>query len=413
MKKVLKLNARSVVEVKDGGECQCVKLNFQVYKDGKPNFGSHVIIYRREETGYVFDYDEWEYFDCLLPREDEIIFDGELEIDNTFCEYTDYNVEVGKTYVYWIGRESFGKYLTGPAPITVRDRRVWWHFDEVLEKTYALQKEFPEQITLEQVGNTVFGKPLVAIFAGDRTKPVVACVGTVHAGEAGPEILLPLVRELVSEQSELLKSCCLAILPTVNADVREKMVNGAPWYLRTNAAGVDINRNFDADWDVIDYSYNLSSADYRSPTYRGPYPNSEPEVRAVLRFLELAAPRVLFSFHGPCSVTAEGMIVSKCANGDDAYLAMANEIKQVYSDHFRDAIEFPKRENYTAGIACSAGSIPTYLYLRGIPAFDLELSGDLHMLDGSIRGNTTPEMVALMVQAHKAGLISMLKRYGK
>ncbi len=413
MKKVLKLKARSVVEVKDGNECQCVKVHFQVYKDGKPNFGSHVIIYRREETGYVFDYDEWEYFDCTLPREDEIIFNGELEIDNTFCEYTDYDVEVGKTYVYWVGRVSYGEYLTGPVPVTVRNRHVWWHFDEVLEKTYALQKDFPNDITLEQVGNTVFGKPLVAVFAGDRSKKTVACIGAVHAGESGPEILLPLVRELVEERRDLLQDCCLAILPVVNADMRERMVDGAPWYLRTNAAGVDINRNLDADWDLIDYSYNLSSADYRSPTYRGPHPVSEPEVRAVLRFLELADPSVLFSFHGPCSVTAEGMIVTKSAKGDDAYLTVANEIKQIYSDRFRDAIEFPKRENYTAGLASSAGSIPTYLYHCGIPAFDLELSGDLHMLDGSIRGNTTPEMISLMVQAHKAGLISMLERYGK
>jgi len=411
MKKVLKLNARSVVEVKDGGECQCVKLNFQVYKDGKPNFGSHVIIYRREETGYVFDYDEWEYFDCLLPREDEIVFDGELEIDNTFCEYTDYDVEVGKTYVYWVGRERFGEYLTGPAPVTVRDRRVWWHFDEILEKTYALQKDFPNDVTLEQVGNTVYGKPLVAAYVGNR-KNLIACVGAVHAGESGPEILLPLVRELLTEHHELLERCGMAILPVVNADMREKMVDGAPWYIRTNAVGVDLNRNFDADWELIDYSYNLSSADYRSPTYRGPYPNSEPEVRALIKLMESAAPRALFSFHFLCSITADGLIVSKSAKDDVPYLADADEVKQIYSDSFRDAIGAQRRENYKAGIVCSAGSLPTYMYRKhGIPAFDLEISGDLDMLMDCKRDQTTPEMVDIARRGHKDGLIKMLERY--
>ena len=204
----------------------------------------------------------------------------------------------------------------------------------------------------------------------------------------------------------------MAILPVVNADMREKMVDGAPWYIRTNAVGVDLNRNFDADWELIDYSYNLSSADYRSPTYRGPYPNSEPEVRALIKLMESAAPRALFSFHFLCSITADGLIVSKSAKDDAPYLADADEVKQIYSDSFRDAIGAQRRENYKAGIVCSAGSLPTYMYRKhGIPAFDLEISGDLDMLMDCKRDQTTPEMVDIARRGHKDGLIKMLERY--
>ena len=205
MKKVLKLAAKSALDTKDGKECQCVKISFQYYKEGHQNDGKNVIIYRREEPKYVFDYDEWEYFDCLLPRREDIIFNGHLEEKNTFCEYVDYDVRPGHVYVYWVGKGSFGKALTGPAPVKVRDRRVWWHFDEILAKTYALKRDFPD-ITLEEVGKTVHGKPLVAIFAGNREN-MIACTGAVHAGESGPEILLTALREILTESPDSLDGC--------------------------------------------------------------------------------------------------------------------------------------------------------------------------------------------------------------
>ena len=61
-KKVLKLFAVSSVKEVMGEQKQCVKISFQNYKDGYSDDGSDIIIYRREEPGYIFDYDEKEYY---------------------------------------------------------------------------------------------------------------------------------------------------------------------------------------------------------------------------------------------------------------------------------------------------------------------------------------------------------------
>lgn len=409
MKKVLKLVAKSTVGAKDGKECQCVKISFQYYKEGHPNDGKPVIIYRREEPKYIFDYEEWEYFDCLLPRREDIIFKGHLEEKNTFCEYVDYDVKPGRVYAYWVGKESFGKAITGPAPVKVRDRRVWWHFDEILEKTYALKCDFPS-IDLKEVGKTVHGKPLIAIFAGNREN-MIACTGAVHAGESGPEILLTAIREILTEKPESLEKCGIAILPVVNADMREVMVNGAPWYIRKNANGVDLNRNFDANWQTVDYSYGLISTDPNSPTYRGPYPNSEPEVQAVISFIELVKPRAVFSYHWLCSISSDKMLGASSAKDDKEYLDRLNKISLEYSTAFRGGMgAAPRLENETP-LICSCGSLPNWLHARGVVCFDMEMSADLPTLATAKKDKSTPKMLKSVVSGHKAGLLKMTEYF--
>lgn len=55
-----------------------------------------------------------------------------------------------------------------------------------------------------------------------------------------------------------------------------------------NARGVDLNRNFPAGWRDLDGNYES-----------GPRPRSEPETRAVLRFLRRVNPDRTISLHQP------------------------------------------------------------------------------------------------------------------
>lgn len=64
---------------------------------------------------------------------------------------------------------------------------------------------------------------------------------------------------------------------------------------RRNARDVDLNRNFPNNWVDLD-------GDYES----GPRPASEPESRAVMRFLRDIRPRWILSFHQPCHGTMTG-----------------------------------------------------------------------------------------------------------
>lgn len=410
MKKVLKFNAKTQID--DKTNKQYVNLVFQTYKDGKTNFGGRVIIYRREESGYVYDYDEGEYFDCLLPTENDIIFNGELPIDNTFSEYRDYDVEVGKVYAYWVGRESVGKFLTGPIAIKVRDLRVWWHFDTIVEKCYELQNSF-NKVTIKNYGSTVLGKPLNAVLVGNQQN-VIACVGAIHGGESGPEILLTAVKEILTEKRELLDKCGLAIMPVVNADMREKMTSGTPWYIRANLVGVDLNRNFNANWQIEDKSYNLSSADYRSPTYRGINPESEPETKAVVNFINEVDPKVIFSYHCLSSVSADELLSAKSAKNDTLYMMLSNIIAEIYSDGYREAVNYPLKEDKSIKSFSSSGSLPEFAYAKGIPAFDLEICLDYEdMLNRCRTDTTTVETLEFATRGHKNALIKILEYFSK
>ena len=59
---------------------------------------------------------------------------------------------------------------------------------------------------------------------------------------------------------------------------------------QANARGVDINHNFNADWNSI--------CDGPAPTkYGGPYPESEPETRAIVNLLQKTEPELFIAFH--------------------------------------------------------------------------------------------------------------------
>jgi hypothetical protein len=411
MKKVQKLFAKCVTEEINGHNVPCVKLNFQVHADDNPpRIGTQsVIIYRREEPDFVYGRDESEYFEGLVPTENDIIFRGDIEVLNTFSEYSDYDIEIGKVYAYWVGRTNVGELVSSPRPIKVRDGYIWWSFDKIQKKIEEL-KVF-EGVTVKEMGKTVLGKPLNAIFVGNPENRI-ACIGAVHAGESGPEILLSVLKRLLSESPEVFDGCGIAVMPVVNADMREKMVLGDPWYNRLNFVGVDLNRNFDASWELVDTSYNLSSDDYRSPNYRGPKPNSEPETQAVIRFIKEASPKMAFAYHYMSSITGDRLLSTQIADGDEAYRSICNGISRAYSDAFRDGMKEGRATNTDTVFACTGGSFASYVYEKfGIPAFDVETSVTdlLEMKARCTHDKTTREDLDKTVDGHENALRHILK----
>lgn len=327
-------------------------------------------IWRANLPGFRFGQDYDEYFHGLRWQDAEVIFEGPLSaLNNRKFEFTDERVELGRTYAYWVATDR-GDLPTGPAAVKVRDRRVWWTWEEVQRRLDRLAAEFPGAVELRPVGHTVQGRPLRALIAGNRER-VLVLVGSVHAGEAGAELLIPAFEHVVRNRRALLDRVGLAVLPCVNADQRQRLALGYPPYLRTNANGVDLNRNFPADWETINYAYGLVTSDPEGMTYRGATPASEPETQAVMRLIEEIKPAAVVSFHHLAAITGSVFLCSGCAAKDDTYLARCRPLNRAY----RTALAPPDLEKKPVAVTagCSSGSLPTWVFQRfGVPAFDAE-----------------------------------------
>jgi len=327
-------------------------------------------IWRADLPGFRFGQDYDEFFNGLRWQDARLIFEGPFSaLNNRKFEFADERVEPGQTYAYWVATDR-GDLPTGPAAVKVRDPRVWWTWEEVQRRLDRLAAGFPGVVELRPVGQTVQGRPLRALIAGNRGH-VLVLLGSVHAGEAGAELLIPAFEHVVRNRRALLDRVGLAVLPCVNADQRQRLALGHPPYLRTNANGVDLNRNFPADWETVHYGYGLITSDPESMTYRGATSGSEPETQAVMRLLEKLKPAAVVAFHHLASITGSSFLCSAAAAKNEPYLARCRPLNRAY----RAALAPPDLEKKPVAVAagCTSGSLPTWVFQRfGVPAFDAE-----------------------------------------
>jgi hypothetical protein len=291
----------------------------------------------------------------------------------------------------------------GPAPVRVTDPDVWWTFDRIQSTMDELERDCGAKV--ETYGSTCFGRSLRAARLGAKGR-CIALVGLIHAGESGPELVLPAARKLAEENADLLQRVGIAVLPVVNADERERLAFGCSWYLRVNSAGVDLNRNFPAGWEEVHYGYGLISSDPDAGTYRGPAPLSEPEARAVEAFMKANRPEAMFAYHWLASITGAGLLGPTMAEGDEAYLNSCKRMSTAYGRGFHDD---PERE-HGFGLGTTGGSLPTWCYREfNIPAFDLESSGSFEGENAARKGLTTAEMVREYSERHYNAIRAVLE----
>lgn len=374
-----------------------------VYQSKSMPLDTIFTIYRKEEPGFAFGLDYEEYFDSSEINDADKIYQGTLEL---FYKrryfFTDNTAKIGMTYCYWVSAGSEHPPF-GPCYVKVRDDAVWWPHEKVLSTINQLAMDFKELVTVNEYGFTTMKKPLKGLIVGNSHHPI-ALVGTIHAGESGPELMLPALRRLLENDAELLSKIGIAALPTVNVDSRERMVQGEPQYIRTNPCGVDINRNFDADWNTVDYSYGYDTSEHGGQTYRGPFPNSEEETKAVIRFIEEVKPCAVFSFHYLASVCDDAFFTANSAKGDTDYIKSCQKMIDYYKSGFRNNASVADLD-----YICTDGSLPAYIYRQyGIPCFDLEFTGDE---EGCCCRNdhTTKEVIELYQQRHYQGLRNLIR----
>jgi protein MpaA len=126
------------------------------------------------------------------------------------------------------------------------------------------------------VGHSVDGRKITAYHLGDPGTKKVMLISVMHGNEPAPRrILMNLV------DGAPVHGIDLWLVPVYNPD-------GLARDTRRNAHDVDLNRNYPYKWIRQGGNYNS-----------GPKPASEPETRAMMRFLTKVNPAYVLSFHQP------------------------------------------------------------------------------------------------------------------
>ncbi len=131
-------------------------------------------------------------------------------------------------------------------------------------------------LSKRRLGESVQGRSIMAYRLGDKSDFRVVLIATMHGNEARPRRIL-----LSLKNGASISGVDLWVVPTYNPD-------GLAAGTRKNAHGVDLNRNYPYRWAELDGNYES-----------GPAPKSEPETRAMIRFLKDVRPDRILSFHQP------------------------------------------------------------------------------------------------------------------
>lgn len=141
----------------------------------------------------------------------------------------------------------------------------------------SLNPDRPAVIGVRVIGHSVRDRKIYAFHVGQpRADTKVVIMAAMHGNELAAQRTIRTLRD-----GHPIRGVNLWLVPTYNPD-------GAARHDRQNARSVDLNRNYPRRWKPL-------TGDY----YSGPRPASEPETRAMMRFLDRVDPDYVISFHQP------------------------------------------------------------------------------------------------------------------
>jgi predicted deacylase len=187
--------------------------------------------------------------------------------------------------------------------------------EELLAEVTRYAQGAGTRACVEAAGTTVEGRSILAVRVAapgrtpDVQRPQALVLGNIHGNEViGSELGLDIVRELCAAEAEpaaqaLLDLADVTVVAAINLDARARTVatlcHGrwarAP---RTNAHGVDLNRNFPFPQGARDVWHPLAGSRFPwMPWYRGTGAFSEPESQAVRTLAEALRPAAAVNLH--------------------------------------------------------------------------------------------------------------------
>jgi len=379
----------------------------------------HVLV--REDVSSIWVPTMVDNLNALNVEEQELVFDGVLDPDAS-GKYTfiDTNVVVYDNYAYWVLANHSGEYL-GPLMLKVWHPDVLYSKDRIDRELGDLAATYPEKAKLVTFGYTCHGSPLKGLVVGN-TNNLIGIEGGIHPGETGGAIQLHILSSMLQNNVDLLEKVGLVVLPVVNADSRAVQVAGWPGYIRKNMRGknlpvedgvpsldlfeqngcVDLNRNFDANWETVVYKYNFSTDDPNGNTYRGEAPFSEPELCAVTNLMSRYRPKVFFDIH------QGGSRMAKLFGGDIDLNRHLDFFAKAFSEGF--FFDEPDKSGQVNAVneSLSPGSCHDYCYKIGLPGFAMEVQwNDKEEFQNSFKFKQTAEDKAYTCEKYYRAILNV------
>lgn len=224
----------------------------------------------------------------------------------------------------------------------------------------------------EVVGRSVKGRDIYALRVGTGQAKVLITAG-VHARETAntPMVMQGLFDMLGAYQngdprvSEVLSRVTFIVVPLVNPDGYEECVRRNSGSRKTNARGVDINRNFP-------FKYWGSKKKKKGNGYPGPHPASEPETQAIMALIAAHDFTLAVDVHSRGRLffcQKGGLTTEDIANGrnPDELNAVSLALAQTLGNHVGYRV-VPE----TKVVFGEEGTLTDYAFSQGIPTVTFE-----------------------------------------
>lgn len=235
-----------------------------------------------------------------------------------------------------------------------------YDYHTLTEELTSFRNNYPH-IPLFSIGKSVEGRNLFAIKLGSGARRVL-----FHGAHHGMEwltagLLMRFASDIVADDyasNNIWKKNTLYLIPMMNPDGVEIAKSGIFW--QANARGVDLNHNYDALWHCSKLAETEHGISGPGPTrFSGPYPESEPEVKALANFTRQNSFDLTLSFH------SQGEVIYW------DFCGYAPKESLVYLDRF-EAVS-PYHRDTPDGIASYGGYKDWFLQTFKKPGFTIEI----------------------------------------
>jgi carboxypeptidase T len=280
-------------------------------------------------------------------------------------------------------------------------------YQELTDELHSLQENYSSLMSLSSIGKTYEGRDLWMVKLSDNVnqeeeEPGVLFMAAHHGNEwPGVEICLFFIRYMLEnyENNSLpdvqnaMNTTQIYLIPMVNPDgvTADSRKNCAPNHgpfgksSTVTSYGVNLNRNYDDPWFLayllpLRYSLPIILPD-SSFNYRGPYPFSENETKAVKNFAETHNFSISISYHSYGEFIAYPWMHTTKQTPDEALFRSVGENMSSINDYYL----LVKNDRLIPLYGGTLGSSENWLYReKGALAYTVEVGEERRPTDSQV-----------------------------